>query len=633
MKGKFNCLDQQSPTGNIPRFVYLLALCLIILGSKFWLIDRYGTDLPIWDPWSGVAGSIFLPYFNGTLAFADLVYPHNEHRIFFTRVICLGIMLLNRQWDARLEMVFNSFLHLATAIFIFWWAYRLGGARFLPLIFLVLILTHASPASWQNILFGFQSQFYLLILSSLLTLSLLIEKTPFSPGWLAGIILAVASLFTMASGVLAACAAAATLSLRILKTRPAWKQDAISLIACLGVIIIGGWLQAGIGVHNILRAGSFSQFMVMTGKNLAWPWIHYAGLAFIAYLPFLALVWFYFRSQEKDLKPVELTLALGFWVILQAVLLAFARCTASQGPPSRYMDLLSLGLVVNLLSIIILSVHYAKNISTAKLWPVIFAGWLLFNGWGAITLALEPLATELPHFKKQVDQYVSHNVRAFLATDDLKYFLNKEYGETPYPDAGGLAYLLRERQIRTILPTSVRSALPVRQAEAAVSPFVTNGIAPGTPEPDEFETCWGSYSAEGGGAEGSFFSLPVSRSTLPILKFDLAGDLGQGYLEMKITDLTDNSVQFIQPIQPTLSAWKPYFIRAPKGPFTITAVDDHHQHWFAFKEPKEMGNLSWLALVLTSQGARILRLGVILGAFVIIYTFCVDSACRNTNTA
>src|SRR5215471_14443296 len=87
-----------------------LALFLVVLGAHWWLIGEYGTDVPWLDQWDAEPG-LYQSWQTGTLNIHAWFAPHNEHRIFFTRVLALGLFLLNRQWDPRLQMVVNAGLY------------------------------------------------------------------------------------------------------------------------------------------------------------------------------------------------------------------------------------------------------------------------------------------------------------------------------------------------------------------------------------------------------------------------------------------------------------------------------------------------------------------------------------------
>ena len=71
------------------------------------------------------------------------------------------------------------------------------GRRYWLFIWLPCALALMSYFGWENALWGFQSQFYFLLLFSLLAICLLRNK-PLSLPWLGGLFAGICALFTMA---------------------------------------------------------------------------------------------------------------------------------------------------------------------------------------------------------------------------------------------------------------------------------------------------------------------------------------------------------------------------------------------------------------------------------------------------
>src|ERR1043166_4886362 len=147
-----------------------LALFLVVVGARFWLVSLYGSAVPIGDQWDGEAANLFKPWIEGTLRFGDLLQPHNEHRIFLSRLLALGLLWLNSQWDAQLEMAVNALLCGTIAVLVALALVRLFGGHARTLIILAVGLWLALPYGHENTLWGFQSSFYFLIFFSLLAI-------------------------------------------------------------------------------------------------------------------------------------------------------------------------------------------------------------------------------------------------------------------------------------------------------------------------------------------------------------------------------------------------------------------------------------------------------------------------------
>jgi hypothetical protein len=398
-------------------WLWALSLFLVGLGAKLWLIQRFGTPLPFWDQWEE-ARVVYLPYFEGKLSLADLFSAHNEHRIFFTRIYGLGLLLLNGQWDGQLQMVANAIIHCATLAGLGWLMFRWLKKRYWILVWLPLALVLVLPFGWENSLAGFQSQFYFLVGFSLLTLWLLGLSAPRSPGWWCGTVTAVMALFTVASGFLAAAAVFALVVLRVAKRvvgqafqpagsgdfpvaatpsrgterghscpqrRPIVRkgrnllgmsaehvaadknvrapldryespryQEVLTLAFCSAVILSGLWLKADVRFHHIFQAHSVGEFLTALGGNLAWPWIVVPPFAVLNLLPLATLVCIYLKDRKADRSAAELTLVIGMWAILQAAATAYARGADGRPPGWRYMDSSSFILVANCFSIAVL---------------------------------------------------------------------------------------------------------------------------------------------------------------------------------------------------------------------------------------------------------------------------------------
>lgn len=201
-----------------------LALALVVAGARWWLIDGYGVDVPWLDQWDAEARGLYQPWRAGTLSLGSWFAPHNEHRIFFTRVLALGLLWLNKQWDPRLQMVVNAGLYaiLSAALFLFLRRGRSPG--FQVFCWILLAVLGSAPYAATNTLLGFQSQFYFLAGFSLLAIAALASSRPGSLSWIAGVIGGCAALVSMASGYAAAVAVLGVLLCSTLRSGKEFRQ-------------------------------------------------------------------------------------------------------------------------------------------------------------------------------------------------------------------------------------------------------------------------------------------------------------------------------------------------------------------------------------------------------------------------
>ena len=74
------------------------------------LVFKNGVDFPVLDEWDGTA-PLFEKMADGTLGVADFFAQHNEHRIFFPRLIFFTLGRLTH-WNIRAELWVIWFLAL-----------------------------------------------------------------------------------------------------------------------------------------------------------------------------------------------------------------------------------------------------------------------------------------------------------------------------------------------------------------------------------------------------------------------------------------------------------------------------------------------------------------------------------------
>jgi hypothetical protein len=191
-------------------------------------MDGYGE---IWDMVSAVAGD-FHQVFDNSLR------PNNEHRIFFTHWMNVGLFLVNhRSWDLLLEASVNAFLSGAIAfVLLTLFRQRYGPLQRLAFGF-ILAFCFAIPFAYENILWGFQSHHFFFILFSIIAIYYLICSPILSPAWLFGFLRSVAACFSLGSGFYAALAIVGA-SLVAWTRRDNWTREWLILaLVCLLTVL------------------------------------------------------------------------------------------------------------------------------------------------------------------------------------------------------------------------------------------------------------------------------------------------------------------------------------------------------------------------------------------------------------
>ncbi len=203
--------------------LWLAAVFLIVLAAKLTLLRLYPMPVPFWDQWDGEAANLYLPHSSGGLTWRQMFTLHNEHRIFFTRVLAVVLLALNGQWDPHLQIVVNSALHAVTAVVLTASLWLATSRRWLGGIAMTVALAVAPPFALENTLAGFQSAFYFLLLFSLLALWLMGLHRAGSGSWIVGWACALATVFTIAGGLLTVVAIAVAAGLTWLAQPRAWR--------------------------------------------------------------------------------------------------------------------------------------------------------------------------------------------------------------------------------------------------------------------------------------------------------------------------------------------------------------------------------------------------------------------------
>jgi hypothetical protein len=455
-------------TGAMIAIGAFMAICV----SRLLITHFFTTDLPFWDQWDSEGWLLLRPFQRGELSWAVLVSAHNEHRILFTRLVALALFILNnRQWDNLISLAFNGIIYaLLMAAVLSVLLSRLRWRGYLPL-FAFFVLIASLPLAAENLASGFQNQSYFLLAFTFSGIWLAVTRQP-TLRWLTALaLLAIASVFTLASGLFSGpCfAVAAWLRLRhadrsaIAEDVRAGNQQAgsgLGLVVALASIValvsgVAYWVMPVLAAHAALRAQDIPDFFAALMRTLSWPLFGQWWGALLIWMPFLVAAP-RVVLQRRFAEPMSIAfVTLGGWVIAQALAVAHSRGHAMSDVPSRYLDMLVFGLVVNVYFALRLfeemrSRKYALSMVMAALFAVYFAG------LGCRTVAsLSELQTRSGLARIEIG-----HVKQFLATGDLNELQGKPPLHIPYPQAARLTMMLQDATIRAMLPDSVQPSQP-----------------------------------------------------------------------------------------------------------------------------------------------------------------------------
>ena len=424
-----------------------LALGLLLFGSKLLVIAHYGSATPYWDQWDMEAANLYRPFLEGTWMLGQLVAPHNEHRVVTTRLLALLLLKINGLWNPLLEMIVNALVHVVTILAVAGLLlHSLGKRAAGPLLFFTLVL-FSLPYGWDNTLTACNAHFYCVLLFSVLTLFLLIEKKPYTPLRSLGLLCGVLAFFSLASGIFAFAAAAAVFGIQyFLSVDRSWKKAIVTLVLIL-LVLLGIVFTPQIAGHAALKAHSIKQFLAAFINLMSWPlpgnffWFLFRNAPSLFFCGAL----FFVRPQVNDRR--WFLLGVIIWTSVQGASIAYGRVDGYLA--SRYLDLFAFSVLINFACLLdqdSVNNLFQRNIKVV--WTVVM---ILALGWYSWKNVPQQLAE-----KKRTTIAQTLNVQNYQRSGDINDLKNKPFQEIPYPDPTRLAMLLSSPTIQKILPTNIQ---------------------------------------------------------------------------------------------------------------------------------------------------------------------------------
>ncbi len=609
------------------RAAKILGMFLLIVGAKFLVLRLCSSPLPVFDQWQAEGQTLLQPWLRGKLQIADLFAPWVQHRIVWTRLLVLGLFQVNGQWDTQVEAIAAAFLHAATAVLLAIILVRRLGRQWEDAVLLGLVLLFGLPFGQENTLSGgFASQYYFLLLFTVIAIWGLAARRPGTAGWWMGVASAVAAWFSVATGGLATLAVAAWLGLRLARREGASRENALALAVALALGVGGLSLSIGIEQQSVLQPTTLTELFGRFFGLLGWP-NQTAWAAPVAFAPFAWLVWRTVRRGGGSLngrsgssaapfpavrqtRPAEAFLIpLGLFALLNTAALAYARNHYGGLGVSRYMDFLSVGALVNFGCVLLFlgEIQPGGTVSRLRTWlPA--AIWLLFTGVGLSHLTTGNLFGDL-QFVRTCGQHEVENVASFVAQPDVPAFVRKDAFDVMCERPAVVAALLQDPQIRAILPWQVRS--PVILEAASASPDVHQLMQDAR---DPGRAAWLLLPGHAG-RPTYFRSRTITGLHQFYLRFPVKSSIGDVAAVALVEDRS-GAVTWLAP-DPQRTGWQWVQVKTPATPFHVEAVIAAGSKWgVIFGNPREVGRLSaWVEPLLDgSIGCLFAGLGVWLAA-------------------
>lgn len=431
------------------QIVVLVLTLLTIVAMRLHFVERFAVSLPYWDQWDAEGDYLLRPWIEGRLNLHDLWQPHNEHRIFPTRLLSLLIFSSTGSWDnltgARVNVLVATCIPLIILLFLMRQK-ALHGPRWLVLI--AIIAQFSLPFAFENLLVGFQSQFYFLIIFTLFAI-ILAARYPDSLLAMAGVLLlSWLSVLTMASGILTPLATAGVYALQGFQKREVNGRYVGLMVVLIALSTAGYAIMPQIEANQIYRSRSASELFRALRYILAWPVSNSWPAAIALWLPALGMVPWLLRN--RTLSRADLLMAgCVMWSLAQAFAIAYGRGQSMGSVSSRYTELFTPGLIGN--------AWFAARFIALTMKQRWYVGWLGFIFF-AVFLTGHYMRREADmqnvHESHNLSLKQLSNVRKYLTTGDPSALAQPQF-EIPYPDSVRLRSLLDNPTLRRILPPVV----------------------------------------------------------------------------------------------------------------------------------------------------------------------------------
>jgi hypothetical protein len=431
--------------------IIIFSIFLIIYLFKYLLIENFGVNVPLGDQWDAEAFLLYKPYLEGNLHFFDLFSQHNEHRIFCTRILNLSIFIINNyKWDTILTMKIQALIlsSIPTFILFFYLKYAKKYSIF-TIIFLLIIF--CLPIGYENLLWGFQSQFYFMIFFSFISFYFATSPLVSSSKTILIIVICLLSYLNVASGFISSLIVSIIFCFRYLKTQKKsflLKSFLFFFQGCLLFTFI-----IPVNAHKFLKSQDIFDFINSIELILKWPFKEYSIMFFLLWIPIFFILFNYLINYKK-IKNINLFyISIIIWIIVQIMGISYARggkiLTLIQ---NRYTDIFILSGVF--LILYLESNNYNNKVHRINIHNFIkFLYILIFSHYSYVNFK---------NFKNEYNEKQSmlyelntlYKIKSISRTDALNILKNSTC-QYPYPYKYRLWDFMNDPTINKILPSTI----------------------------------------------------------------------------------------------------------------------------------------------------------------------------------
>lgn len=436
------------------RLVAACAIGLAVWLLRVALVGDLGTGIPWMDQWDCEGLNIYEPWIEGKLSWNAIFAPYYEHRIAWTHLWNIGLLELCGQWDPMVQMIAQAAITALTAALCVGGLLAVqGGMLWRSAVLMGATIAFGAPLAYQNILWGFQSCFALLVAFSLgvcAAAALAWEKKRYA--WLA-LLPGLAAPLAMGAGALAGPIIIALTILVMCCERKITRRSKELLAVGLVCLVWALWLRSNVPPRDFTRAKSISEFMKVWLAACAWPNSQNSWLAGLACMPVGLLILQLLRKAVLP-RPHELFIVGVFiWTLASAAGGAWTRGALGVIPPSRYCDFLALLCWVNLLAVLLVLPAWwrAGGATIRVLGAMVTVAWFASALYGGLGLLERFVQTDRPAWQNSSAQQFEEANSALVGLSTAAAVRTK-LGKQP------MAYeqVMESRILAPFLPPEIR---------------------------------------------------------------------------------------------------------------------------------------------------------------------------------
>lgn len=433
---------------------------LAVVAAQLVLVAVAGTDIPFHDQWNIEGQWLYPAWRDGSLTLGGLLQPFNEHRIFWTHLLNLGLFTVNGQWDPLVQLVAIAVLRAGCAAGFAWYlAKRSTGPGGLAIAVGVTI-AFLPLLAWHNVLWGIESHAYFALGFSLIALALLGAEELSPRRIVAGVAAGIAALLAMGPGALVPVALLGLVTLRAIERRRIERAMVWQVVPALGLLVLALMLRAEVPAHLGLHARGARQFLAAAARVLGWPHVNAPFAVLAVNLPLLLVVAGRVLRRRTASGGEDFVVLVGGWSAALGLATAWARGGSVElagGVPSRYVDFVVLLPLANVWCVVVLAWAAAER---WRLPARLLAGaWGLFLLMGGLGLSAEVMrGLVLPRARDR--EAPVRLVRAFQTTGNAAVFTDQPLLLVPHPNPEAVRAVLADPRLLGALPPSLQPETP-----------------------------------------------------------------------------------------------------------------------------------------------------------------------------